>query len=187
MNRFRVIRPIRAGVLLLSGVIVALTATVVYALQRELTPRPVRSPLPASISQPVKAFSAEEEAYAAALWPIHSEVKLSAVRMSFAGIAYKTEDHDPRLLEAKVRPLVEEFATAAAKVRVLGPPASLREVHDRYLEALALYESASSTTARAAEDGRDEMLAEAQGMSFRAAEDLLKVGDVLWPGEYKPN
>jgi hypothetical protein len=24
-------------------------------------------------------------------------------------------------------------------------------------------------------------------MSQRAAEDLLKVGDVLWPGEYKPN
>jgi len=187
MNRFGVIRPIRARVLLLSGVIVALTATVVYALQHELTPRPIRAPLPASTIQSLRALSVEEDAYAAALWPIHSEVKLSAVRMSFAGIAYKTEDHDPRRLEAKVRPLVEEFATAAAKVRALGPPGSLRDVQDRYLEALALYENASAITAKAAEDGRDEKLAEAQGMSFRAAEDLLKVGDILWPGEYKPN
>jgi hypothetical protein len=40
---------------------------------------------------------------------------------------------------------------------------------------------------KVAEDGKVEHLIEAQTMSQRAAEDLLKVGDVLWPGEYKPN
>jgi len=27
----------------------------------------------------------------------------------------------------------------------------------------------------------------AQKLSFAAAEDLLRVGDVLWPAEFKPN
>jgi hypothetical protein len=60
-------------------------------------------------------------------------------------------------------------------------------VHDQYLEALALYETASTEMIKVAEDGKVEHLIEAQTMSQRAAEDLLKVGDVLWPGEYKPN
>jgi hypothetical protein len=168
-------------------VIVALTATVGYAIQRELAPKVVHRPLPALSSAGARALTLQEEAYAAALWSVHSEVKLAAVRMSFAGIAYKTDDPDARRLEGKVRPLVEGFASAEAKVLALNPPASLREVHDRYLEAVTLYESASALTVKAAEEGRDEMLVDAQGMSFRAAEDLLKVGDVLWPGEYKPN
>ncbi len=183
----QVFRPARVRTLLLSGVIVALTATVGYALQRELALKVVHRPLPALSSAPARALTADEEAYAAALWPIHSEVKLGAVRMSFAGIAYKTDDPDARRLEAKVRPLAEGFAAAEAKLRALSPPASLREVHDRYLEAVTLYENASALTVKAAEEGRDEMLVDAQGMSVRAAEDLLKVGDVLWPGEYKPN
>ena len=96
------------------------------------------------------------------------------MRMSFAGIAYKTDDPDAQHLEAKVRPLVDSFAAAETKVRVLDPPASLREVHDRYLEAVTLYENASALTVKAAEEGRDEMLVDAQGMSFRAAEDCSR-------------
>jgi ribosomal protein S1 len=36
-------------------------------------------------------------------------------------------------------------------------------------------------------DAKFEHLVDAQEMSHRASEDLLKVGDVLWPGEHKPN
>ena len=38
-----------------------------------------------------EALTVEEETYAAQLWPIHSEVKLAAVNMSFAGIAYNVD------------------------------------------------------------------------------------------------
>ena len=48
-------------------------------------------------------------------------------------------------------------------------------------------ESAATEVVKVAQDGRDEHLIEAHGMSLRAAENLLKVGDVLWPGEYKPH
>jgi hypothetical protein len=40
---------------------------------------------------------------------------------------------------------------------------------------------------RVARDGRDEHLISAQQKSENASATLLKVSDVLWPGEYKPN
>jgi hypothetical protein len=38
-----------------------------------------------------------------------------------------------------------------------------------------------------ASEQRDELLLTAQDKSFRASEDLLRVSDVLWPGEYRPH
>jgi hypothetical protein len=40
---------------------------------------------------------------------------------------------------------------------------------------------------KVAVDGRDAHLIEAQVMSERASGLTLKVGETLWPGEYKPN
>jgi len=40
---------------------------------------------------------------------------------------------------------------------------------------------------KVSDDGKVDHLIEAQAISQRAAEDLLKVGDILWPGEHKPN
>jgi len=179
----------RVRVLALSTVILALVAMVGVAMQRELIPRVASSPVAGGTtgSEP-NALSAEEEAYAAALWPIHSEVvEVSAVDLSFAGVAYVIEHHDAYRLEAQVLPLREIFRTAAGKAQAMVVPASMQKVHDQYLEALALYETASAEMVKVAADGKVEHLIEAQSMSQRAAEDLLKVGDVLWPGEYKPN
>jgi hypothetical protein len=172
-----------------SAIIAALFAMVGVALQRELPLRVAPPPVAAVKIEPEqKPLSAEEEAYAAALWPIHSEVvEVSAMEMSFAGIAYVTEHHDAHRLEAKVTALRDRFRTAADKTRSMPVPASMGKVHDQYLEALALYETASAEMVKVAADGKVEHLIEAQTMSQRAAEDLLKVGDVLWPGEYKPN
>ena len=142
---------------------------------------------PAASAVPARALSAEEEAYAAALWPIHKDVKLAALGMTFAGIAYKTDSQDRARLAAKVEPLTREFRTAIAEARALEVPPSMREVHERYLGALASYETASEEMVKTARDGRDEHLIQAQDMSFRASEDTLRVGDVLWPGEYKPH
>ncbi|MGH6920256.1 MAG: hypothetical protein ACREJ0_21435 [Geminicoccaceae bacterium] len=164
-------------------------AVVAYALQHEFTRQsPGDATAPTAVAAAVAtALSAAEEGYASALWPIHREVKLAALGMSFAGIAYKTNGQDPNWLEAEVKPLGESFRAAIAKAQGLEVPESMREVHARYLEALALYENASEAMVEAARDGRDDRLIEAQGMSFRASENTLRVGDVLWPGEYKPH
>ena len=178
-----------ARVLVLSAVTAALVAMVGVAMQRELAPRGASAPVASVKTGPEQnALSAEEEAYAAALWPIHSEVvEVSAVDMSFAGFDYVTQHHDASRLEAKVMALREHFKTAADEARAIAVPASMQKVHDQYLEALALYETASAEMVKVAADGNVEHLIVAQTMSQRAAEDLLKVGDVLWPGEYKPN
>ena len=175
--------------LLLLTVIVALATMVGVALQHELMPRVVLSPA-ASVQTGAEqtALSAEEEAYAATLWPIHSEVvEASALDMSLAGVAYATEHHDAQRLEARVLPLRDRFRTAAEQAQAMVVPASMQKVHYWYIEALALYETASAEMVKIAADGKLEHLIDAQSMSQRAAEDLLKVGDVLWPGEYKPN
>jgi hypothetical protein len=187
-GRIQSIRLPQAGALLLAGVIVVLLAVVGYALQHELARQPAGDVAGLSAGRvPARALSAEEEAYATALWPIHREVKLAALGMSAAGIAYKTAGQDAERLEADVRPLAERFRAAIAKARALEVPAPMRDVHERYLGALAAYEHAADGMVQAARDGRDQHLIEAQGLSFRAAEDALRVGDVLWPGEYKPH
>lgn len=182
------IRLPQAGALLLAGVIAVLVAVVGYAVQREFALRsaegvaaPVTSPVP------VRALSPGEEAYATALWPIHREAKLAALGLSFAGIAYKTDGQDRARLEAEVAPLAEEFRATLAKARALDVPASMREVHERFLGALTAYETAADEMLQTARDGEDQRLLAAQSLSFRAAEDTLRVGDVLWPGEYKPH
>ena len=185
-------RYLRPRAILLSTVMAALLGVVVYAVQHEVGSRSASATAAATAQLPAKedarrALTAEEEAYAAALWPLHSEVKLAAVRMTFAGIAYKTEDHDPNQLAAKVRPLEGTLDSVAATVRSLAPPPSLRAVHDRYVEALSLYRAASAEMLQGVSEERDELLTAAQEKSFRASEDLLRVSDVLWPGEYRPH
>jgi hypothetical protein len=134
-----------------------------------------------------RALTAEEESYAAALWAIHDDVKLSAIRMTFAGLKYKTEHHDARKLKASVEPLARSFKLAEQRARAIQPPPSLADTHNSYVAALDQYAAATQEMLRVVGDGRDEHLMAAQKKSEKASETLLKVSDVLWPGEYKPN
>jgi hypothetical protein len=179
----------RGRTLWLTLVIAALVVVVGVALQRELTPRAAVAPMVfwQGVPQP-KALTTEEEAYAEALWPIHNQVvETSAVAMSFAGVSYVTEHHDPARLAAAARTLQKIFQSATRKAQALAVPNSMQRVQDEYLGALALFEIASAEMVKVGEDGKVDHLIEAQTMSQRASEDLLKVGDVLWPGEHKPN
>jgi len=180
-------------VLLVAAIVAVLIAIVAVAVQRELAankPPSAAAAFTAGIAlsgYDAPPLTAEEEAYAAALWPIHSEVKLAAVRMIFAGLKYKTEDGDARKLKSKVQPLTQTFLGATRRVNMMRPPASLQDAHDRYKEALDLYVSATREMVRIAEDGKDEHLVLAQKRSEQASLAILKLSDVLWPGEYKPN
>src|SRR5579863_8990606 len=129
----------------LASVFVVLGALIAFAMQRELMPRsanvPPASATDAATSPPI-ALSAEEETYAAALWPIHSGVvEVSAVEMSFAGIDYVTEHPDRERLGARALKLNDVFRGAVASASGLDVPRSMRTVHDQYMEALTLYVS----------------------------------------------
>jgi hypothetical protein len=174
--------------LLLSTVVLALVSVVGYAVQHELTRQQATKPVATTaVTKPLRALTGEEENYAAALWPIHSEVKVSAVAMSFAGIAYKLGEQNGQALEARVQLLADSFRAAMIRVRALHVPPSMVPVHERYLAALAQYEDAAAEMVSAMRDGKDGHLRAGQQMSLRATEDILRIGDVLWPGEYKPH
>ena len=165
-----------------------LGAVFVFAWQNELRPRP--SPQAAREMSPrpePRALTAEEENYAASLWEIHREVTPSAVAMSFAGIVYETETHDSRQLEQKIEPIARFFGEAERRVGGLAVPASLSKVHGQYLEAMVLYRKASDEMLAFTKDGRRQHLIDAQGMGVTASEDILRAGEMLWPGQYKPH
>jgi hypothetical protein len=179
--------------LLVVAMAAVLFAVVAFAVQRELSANKPPSAAAAFVAgiamsgYDAPALTAEEEAYAAALWPIHSEVKLAAVRMIFAGLNYKTEDQDVRKLKSQVQPLTQTFLDATRRVDKIRPPASLQDSHDSYREALRLYTSATREMVRIADSGKEEHLILAQKRSEQASLAILKLSDVLWPGEYKPN
>jgi|SRR5579859_214612 len=171
------------------ALMVGLIALMAIAAMRE-TARPKPQQVAASteanhVERP--AVTAEEEAYARALWPIHAQVKQDAVKMIFAGLAYKMGDIKREAVKERVAPLTPMFEAAMAALSKLQPPASMRILHGEYLEAVKLYRDASVAMIKVATDGRDEHLVEAQAKSSRASDLTLKVGDALWPGEFKPN
>jgi len=52
---------------------------------------------------------------------------------------------------------------------------------------MALYASAAGEMLKFVQDGQTQHLIDAHGMALGASEDLLRAGEVLWPGQYKPH
>jgi hypothetical protein len=160
----------------------------VFAWEHEQRPRPSPQATREMSPRPEpRALTAEEERYAASLWEIHREVTPSAVAMSFAGIVYETETHEARQLEQKIEPIAKFFGDAERRVGGLAVPVSLSKVHGQYLEAMVLYRKASDEMLEFTKDGGRQHLIDAQGMGLTASEDILRAGEVLWPGQYKPH
>jgi hypothetical protein len=170
----------------LIAVMLALAGTVGFALRHETAPPPTPTPAPAAAVEPA-ALSPQDESYAEALWTVHGPAKVSAVNLSFAGIRYKVETHDRQELGATAQALLDRFASAEEQARGLTVPASMRRLHERFLGALDLYRSAAAEMLETARDGDDGHLIDGQAMAQHASEEILRIGDVLWPGEYKPN
>jgi hypothetical protein len=174
--------------LLLVGVVVALAATTGAAWLHEMRPQPVAQPVATRTekSQP-PALTVDEERFATALWAVHRDATRSAVAMSFAGITYQTEDRDPRALARKIEPLAKFFHEAEIQVRAMAAPPSLSRTHGQYVGAMALYANAATEMLKFTEDGNAEHLGDAHRLDVSASEDMLRVGEVLWPGQYKPH
>ncbi len=181
----------RSSLFVMSGAGIALVIVAGAVLQREIAPALPAPPTLASI-EPLPpappALAAEEETYAEALWPFHQEVvEASAGRLTSAGLAFAIDDHDAQRLAAKVTPLRETFRSTRGKIAAIAAPPSLQSARETYLELLSLYEQSATEMLEVARDGDEGHLIDAQHKSERAAEELVKVGDVLWPGEHKPN
>ena len=161
--------------------------TVRISRETRAVPQPVSTPIPSFGATLRPALTAEDETYAAQLWPIHSQVKLVAVNMTFAGIAYKTGEIDGSALKARLEPLAAQFATAAGQFKQLTAPPSRAKEHKVYADALQFYQNAVAEMIKVTGDGNEEHLLTAQQQSQKASTLLLILSDTLWPGEYKPN
>ena len=172
------------------SVLALLVALVGYAAVHELRKATLVVQQQASahaFSDQRPAHSAAEERFSQALWNIHADVRTAAVRMTFAGLAYKMGDGDRASVNTKVAPLTAVFREAESALRSLDAPASMQETRNRYASALQLYGDASQEMVKVALDGKDAHLLKAQEMSEQASGILLEVGEQLWPGEIKPN
>jgi hypothetical protein len=175
-----------AGAGLLSKKNVPATAPVELA-QSNAAPAKVNTMYTPGLAPERRAFSAEEEAYSAALWRVHDKVKTSAVQLSFAGLSYKLKEIDRQALKTKVAPQLDIYRAARADIDKLAVPASMKELHETYLKALQLYQRASEEMLKITADGNEQHLLTAHSDSNTAGTLLLKVGGELWPGEFKPN
>jgi hypothetical protein len=184
--------PSRRTLLLVSGAVIALLAIVAISLQREVASEPKpqlvgKTEAPGSATTP-SSLTTEEEAFAAALWPLHqSVVEPSTGRLTYAGLTFAIDDPDPQRLAAKLRPLRQIFHDTQDEVSVIPVPASLQQVRDRYTEMLSLYEQSATEMLEVVGDGNRQHLIDAQLKSENGAEELVRLGDILWPGEHKPN
>lgn len=132
-------------------------------------------------------LSAAEEAYAQALWDVHTRVRTDAVRMPFTGIKYKSGEIDRNEVKKQIAPLTASFTDSLRKVEAIKVPASQQKSHDLYVQALELMRDASVEMVKVAADGKDEHLLKSHELSEKAASNLMEVSAALWPGEYKPN
>ena len=178
--------------LLLAGVVVALAAITGAALLHEARSRSVVQPAAQAISTRAEkpqppALTADEERYATALWAVHRDATRFAVAMSFAGITYQTDDRDARALARKIEPMAKFFHDAEMQVRTMSTPPSLSRTQGQYVDAMALFANAAAEMLKFTEDGNPQRLGDAHRMDVRASEDMLRVGEVLWPGQYKPH
>jgi len=178
--------------LLLAGVVSTLAAITGAAWLHEARPGSVVQSAAQTVSpqagklQP-PALTADEERFATALWAVHREATRSAVTMSFAGITYQAEDRDARALARKIEPLAKFFHDAEMQVRAMSAPPSLSKTQVQYVGAMALYANAAAEMLKFTEDSDRQRLGVAHEMDVRASEDMLRVGEVLWPGQYKPH
>ncbi len=179
---------------MLAGVIVALAATAGVAWLHEA--RTPTSVVAQPAAQPIKvravipelpALTGEEERFASTLWTVHREATRSAVAMSYAGIAFLTEGRDVHTLAQRLEPLAKFFHDAEIQVRAMSAPPSLSKTLDRYVGAMALYANAADEMLKFTESADSRHLDEAHRLDVKASQDLLRVGEVLWPGQYKPH
>jgi uncharacterized protein with PhoU and TrkA domain len=158
-----------------------------FAVIRAEPPPAPTSETPLSSNASLPALKPEEERYAADLWNIHREVTSAAVAMSFAGIAFKTEINEVREFERQIERLATQFQDASERARQVAPPATMQDLHVKYGDAVTRYSKAAQEMLQYVNDSEPRHLSNAHDLSISASEDMLRIGDILWPGQYKPH
>src|SRR3954465_2889863 len=115
------------------ALVVGLIALMAMAALRETASTKSTPAIPSpEARQERAAIHTEEETYARERGPVHAQVKQDAVKMTFAGLAYKMGDIKREAVKERVAPLTAIFESAAAALDKIQPPASMRALHGEY-------------------------------------------------------
>jgi hypothetical protein len=172
-----------AAVVVLLGIVgfaVIREATVTARGPNQLSPKPDSRP-------PRPAFTAAEEAYIRALWPIHGDVERTTVRMSLGQIFYKINDMDKPTLKGRVDEALSTYRRSEARLLALEPPPSVKREHADYLDAIRLFHQSAIEVLKMFQDGRDDHMNAAYPLSQKASDKIREVGGKFWPDEFPPN
>jgi hypothetical protein len=176
--------------LLLSVVLVGLGGVIGFSVSRELagvSETAGSSAADGSRNPPRPAFTADEQAYVDALWPIHTEVEVAAERVALGTILYKTSDLDRSELQGRLEQALASYRAADAKLQALPPPDSLRSWHQNYVAALGLFEQSTVEMLRMFDDGDENHLQTGYPMYLDGTNKIRDVGGNFWPDEFPPN
>lgn len=180
-----------AKVIVLAAVGLVLAGVLAFAAAHEASrtsPGAAAQSRAAPAAVPTKQpLTRDEEAFAQALWPIHSEVKLVTSRLISSSIQIKLGSAPLSRLEPEVGEATAVYERAEAQVGGLATPPSMEVARGQYLEAIRLYRASAAELARLFADGQTGHMEAAQPPREQASQILRRVGATLWPNEYMPN
>src|SRR5262245_45250928 len=178
------------SMLLLAVVAILAISALTFAVSRAVTPTP--APAIGTTVRPAPrparpAFTAAEEAYVRAMWPIHGDVERNLMRASPRQILYKTSDVTRAELKTRMEQALVTYRDAEKRMRALQPPDSLRRDHEQYLVAVRLFQESAVEANKMFTDGREDHLLAAYPKSQEGSDKIREVGGKFWPNEFLPN
>jgi hypothetical protein len=123
----------------------------------------------------------DQQTYLAALWPIHRRLEQNVLGLGFLAAASANPTTDRLELTTRLDQGLAGFRLTADQVRALQPPADLRDVHDEYLDTVALLQQAATEMERGTTVTDDAQSAEAISLGLDAATRLHRLCNQLWP------
>jgi hypothetical protein len=176
-RRVRSDRPQRLGRLPLA--VIALAAVVGFVGSTWRPDARVDTPLP-------MPQTTDEQRYADALWPIHTQLEQTVARVGLGAAVYQSRDIDSRELKARLSQGLASYRRAGEQVAALQPPPALRTPHREYLTAVRLFEQSTLEMLRMYEDGDEEHLSSALPLTLDGTKRLRDVSGQVWPDDVPP-
>ena len=174
--------------ILFTLIVAGLGGLVGFEISREAAPA---TPTPAAnrlaLPTPRPALGRDEQAYIEELWPVHTAVERTAVRVALGASFYKLNDLNRTDLKVRLADALTAYRAARERLLTLHPPQSMQARHGEYLTAVRLFEQSTLEMLRMFDDGDEAHLATGFPLSVDGTDRIREVGQEFWPDEYPPN
>jgi hypothetical protein len=177
----------RLKLVLFAVIVAALGGVVGFAVSRETSAPAAPALSRPALPTPRPALSPDEQSYVETLWPVHTSVERSALRVALGASFYKLQDLSRAELRTRLDDALKAYRVADSQLRGMRPPPAFQARHDTYLTALQLFEQSTAEMLRMYDDGSEEHLTRGFPLSVEGSDKIRAVGESFWPDEYPPN